>query len=168
MILDQIYNCHYQGAFYNIYLESKSMELILRLLWETAESREPKISDRFIPDHDKACIFRARDILIKAVDTPPSLKALAQKAGINDTKLKRGFRQMFGTTVFGYLRKYRMEQAEKILSQGTMNVDETAYTLGFHDTAHFIRQFRQHYGTTPGTYLKQVRAPGEGQALHPF
>jgi AraC family transcriptional regulator len=61
-----------------------------------------------------------------------------------------------------------MEQAEKILSQGTMNVDETAYTLGFHDTAHFIRQFRQHYGTTPGTYLKQVRAPGEGQALHPF
>ncbi|WP_321415004.1 AraC family transcriptional regulator [uncultured Desulfobacter sp.] len=163
MILDQIYNCHYQGAFYNIYLESKSMELILRLLWETAEYREPKISDRFIPDHDKACISRARDILIKAVDTPPSLKTLARKAGINDTKLKRGFRQMFGTTVFGYLRRYRMEQAEKILSRGTMNVDETAYTLGFHDTAHFIRQFRQHYGTTPGTYLKQVHAPGEEQ-----
>ena len=158
MILDQIYNCAYQGAFYNIYLESKSMELILHLLWETARSDSNGRTGHALSDQDRAKICLARDILVREMDTPPSLKTLAKKAGLNDTKLKRGFRQIFGTTVFGYLRKFRMEQATKLLAAGRMNVDETAYTLGFHDTAHFIRQFKQQYGTTPGTFLKQSRS----------
>ena len=157
MILDQIYNCAYQGTFQNLYLESKSMELILRLLWEVAGHR--RTSAHRLSDTDRQRIGLARDILIQEAGTPPSLKDLARKAGLNDTKLKRGFRQIFGTTVFGYLRQYRMEQATKLLSAGQMNVDETAYALGFHDTAHFIRQFRKYYGTTPGTYLKQARTP---------
>ena len=158
MILDQIYNCAYQGAFYNIYLESKSMELILRLLWEISRSGQSCRAGHTFSDQDRTRICHARDILIREMDAPPSLKSLARKAGLNDTKLKRGFRQIFGTTVFGYLRQYRMEQACTLLSAGRMNVDETAYTLGFHDTAHFIRQFKQHYGTTPGTFLKQARS----------
>ncbi len=160
MILDQIYNCDYQGAFYNRYLEAKSMELILRLLWETAKSGVSGLTGHTLSDQDRAKICHARDILIREADAPPALKTLARKAGLNDTKLKRGFRQVYGTTVFGYLRQYRMVRAARLLSAGQMNVDETAYTLGFHDTAHFIRQFRQHYGTTPGTYLKQARSTG--------
>ena len=156
MILDQIYNCVYQGTFQNLYLESKSMELMLRLLWEMARFRGCATATP-LSCRDMEQIRLARDILIREIDTPPTLKSLARKAGLNDTKLKRGFRQLFGTTVFGYLRQYRMEQSTRILSSGRMNVDETAHILGFHDTAHFIRQFKQHYGTTPGTFLKQNR-----------
>ena len=134
------------------------MELILRLLWETSRSGQSCRAGHTFSDQDRTRICHARDILIREMDAPPSLKSLARKAGLNDTKLKRGFRQIFGTTVFGYLRQYRMEQACTFLSAGRMNVDETAYTLGFHDTAHFIRQFKQHYGTTPGTFLKQARS----------
>lgn len=156
MIIDQIYNCTYQGSFKNLYLESKTIELILRLLWEMAQRKERSLSF-CLTEKERKQICQARDILIQQIDTPPTLKNLARKAGLNDTKLKRGFRQIFGTTVFGYLRQYRMEQATKLLSSGQVNVDETAYTLGFHDTAHFIHQFKQHYGTTPGTFLKQSR-----------
>ena len=158
MILDQIYNCVYVGTFYGIYLETKSMELILRLLWEVLACRRGDSgTSRPLSEMDRAGIRRARDILTKEVDSPPPLKELARRAGLNDTKLKRGFRQIFGTSVYGYLRKYRIEQATEYLSSGRMSVVETAHTLGFHDTAHFIHQFKQHYGTTPGTYLKQAR-----------
>lgn len=153
MILDQMYNCVYQGTFQNLYLESKSMELMLRLMWEMAMCRKCGAANP-LSGPDREQIRLARDILIREIDTPPSLKNLARKAGLNDTKLKRGFRQIFGTSVFGYLRRYRMEQSTRLLASGRMNVDETAHTLGFHDTAHFIRQFKQHYGTTPGTFLR--------------
>ena len=160
MALDQIYNCSYKGSFYTIFLETKSVELMLRLLWETSTApKDSQTTVRPLSHADRAGIRMARDILLNEMGNPPCLKDLARQAGLNDTKLKRGFRQVFGTSVYGYLRKYRMEQATDYLASGHMSVVETAHTLGFHDTAHFIHQFKQHYGTTPGTYLKQARSP---------
>ena len=60
-------------------------------------------------------IHQAKDILIRQIDNPPSLLSLARQVGINDFKLKQGFRQVFGTTVFGYLHSHRMERAAQLL-----------------------------------------------------
>lgn len=156
MILEQIYNCPYQGRLAELFMECKATELLLRQLWES--SQDPAPQGPQLAQEDRRRLFQARDLLMQHMEDPPPLKTLAHLVGLNDTKLKRGFRALFGTSVYGYLREQRMEKAKEFLHSGTMNVDETALALGFHDTAHFIRQFKQNFGTTPGTYLKQLRS----------
>jgi AraC-like DNA-binding protein len=153
MILDQIYNCHYEGALKKLYLESKIIELIIVQLWLFDRSpgnlRKHRLSSVEIER-----IKYAEEILVKNLDSPPSLGELARCSGLNKSKLRRGFKNVFGTTVFDYYRTYRINKAKKILDEGSLNVDETAHLLGFCDSTHFVKSFKSHFGTTPGTYLK--------------
>ncbi len=55
----------------------------------------------------------ARDMLVRDLESPPSLLQLARQAGLNKNKLNQGFNQLFGTSAFEYLRIHRLEQAKK-------------------------------------------------------
>jgi AraC family transcriptional regulator, transcriptional activator of the genes for pyochelin and ferripyochelin receptors len=67
-------------------------------------------------------IHEARKILLQRINHPPSLMALARSVGVNDNAWKRGFRRVFGTTVFGYLHVvYRLEQAQQLLANGLVS-----------------------------------------------
>ncbi|NJK75120.1 MAG: helix-turn-helix transcriptional regulator [Microcoleus sp. SU_5_6] len=92
------------------------------------------------------------------IESPPSLLELAKKAGINDYKLKIGFREVFGTTVFGYLRNQRMEQARQLLLEQQMNVSEVAQTVGYASLSQFSTAFKHYFGITPKTYQKDSRS----------
>ena len=152
----QMLDCSYKGPARRLFMQAKGLEILSRQLLEF--SRRDFDNRAQIGRSEVEKLYHAREILEREFADPPDLLTLAHRVGLNDFKLKRGFRQVFGTTGCGYLRQYRLEQATQLLSSGRVNVDETAHTLGFHDTAHFIRQFKQHYGTTPGTFLKQIRS----------
>jgi AraC-like DNA-binding protein len=100
-------------------------------------------------------IHYARDILLQQLNAPPSLGILARQVGLNECSLKRGFRQTFGTTVFGYLHNYRLEQAKKMLESGAWKVGEAAKIVGYKDITAFGRAFRQKFGILPRDYLKK-------------
>ncbi len=155
MILDQIHHCPYQGVLKRLYLESKSIELIVRQLWEMTQMPAQQ-SACLLPPADKDRIRQAKEILIKDMGNPPSLKELAKQAGLNASKLKQGFREIYGITVFEYFRQYRLNKSKEVLDAGKLNVDETAHLLGFCDTTHFIKSFKNHSNTTPGAYLKNT------------
>ena len=154
MLLDQIYNCPYHGVLRKIFLESKSMELIVRQLWEITQAPLIKKNRQLTPI-DISRIHDAKEMLIGDFKNPPSLKELAKRAGLNDTKLKQGFRQVFGITAYECFRRHRINKAREMLREGKFNVDEVSYLLGFHDTPHFINRFRNYFGTTPGKYIKK-------------
>jgi AraC-like DNA-binding protein len=101
-------------------------------------------------------IHEARDILIRNLQDPPYLLDLAWQVGLNDTKLKRGFRQIFGTTVFGYLQLKRLERARSLLEERNMNVSEVAATVGYSSLSHFAKVFTQHFGAKPSFYLSEL------------
>lgn len=109
LVLKQILNCPYQGITKRLYLEGKVLELIaiyLAQLEETKNQFQPKL------DHQEIhCIYQASEILVMQLSSPPSLQELAKLVGINQQKLKEGFRDVFGTIVFGYLRDRGLEQA---------------------------------------------------------
>ncbi|MDB9384626.1 helix-turn-helix transcriptional regulator [Nodularia spumigena CS-584] len=56
---------------------------------------------------------------------------------MNERKLKQGFRQIFGTTVFGYLHDHRMEQAKQMLAEQKLSVAEVAHAVGYSHLSHF-------------------------------
>ena len=150
--VQQILQCSYQGATRRLYLESKSLELVTLVLENLkAQQLEPKKRRPLKPD-DVDLIHQARDLLINQIDNPPSLLSLARQVGINDCKLKQGFRQVFGTTVFGYLNNYRMERAAELLQRNQMTVTGVAATIGFANRSAFAVAFRRKFGLNPGDY----------------
>jgi len=85
---------------------------------------------------------------------PPSLLELAKRVGINDYKLKKGFKAIFHSTVFDYLRQIRMEQAMKLLRSGHCNVTEAAIETGYSNISAFSEQFGKTFGIKPSAVKK--------------
>lgn len=148
IVLQQILNCPYQDWTRRFYLESKALELlILWLSQATEQEQSPEFCKLSPGDIDR--IHQARDILIHRLQHPPSLLELARQVGLNDRKLKQGFRQVFGTTVFGYLYDYRMQQAQQLLIAGQTNVKETAQLVGYASQSSFNAAFKKRFGMNP-------------------
>ncbi|MEM6518826.1 MAG: AraC family transcriptional regulator [Cyanobacteria bacterium P01_C01_bin.70] len=155
--LQQILHCPYQGATRRLYLESKSLELIT-LAFEHCKTQEPMPKkQRSLKPEDVQVMHQARDILINQMHNPPSLLSLAQQVGINDCKLKQGFRQVFGMTVFGYLHDYRMERAAELLQGNQMTVTGVAAAVGFANRSAFAVAFRRKFGLNPSDYQATYR-----------
>ncbi|OKH42888.1 AraC family transcriptional regulator [Calothrix sp. HK-06] len=152
-LINQILNCPYQGITRRLYLESKALELIALRLEQIKSDSPTNISSSLKPD-DIDRIYGARDILIKNLDKPPSLMEHARKVGLNDCTLKKGFREVFGTTAFGYLYDYRLEKARHLLETGGAKVTDVVQMVGFRDRSYFAAAFRKKFGVNPSIYLK--------------
>lgn len=148
-IAQQIINCPFQGVTKKIYLNGKIFELIALQLAAILENEvKTQTLPRLKPD-TVARIHHARDILHCRLQNPPSLLELGQIIGVSDRTLRRGFRQLFGTTVFGYLMQRRMEKAEKLLREGNCSVAEVANLVGYSHLGLFATVFKRQYGISP-------------------
>jgi AraC-like DNA-binding protein len=95
--------------------------------------------------------------LLNHVANPPTLLELAHQVGLNDRKLKQGFRSVFGTTVFGYLRHYQMQQAKQLLLMPGTTIASVAQAVGYRNPEAFSVAFRRTFDITPKSYQLQHR-----------
>lgn len=151
--LQQILHCPFDGMTRCIYLESKVWELMALLIDQELEQCQEQPVVPMLKRDDIDRIHYAREILLQRFDNPPSLLELARQVGLNDCTLKRGFRQVFGNTAFGYLHEYRLEQARQLLEEGCLNVSEVSRKIGFVNRSYFASAFRKKFGVTPKEYL---------------
>jgi len=70
-------------------------------------------------------------------------------------KLKDGFKQIYGDTVFNFLLNYKMELARDMIESQKYNVSEISDLVGYSTPSHFIAAFRKKYGTTPKKYMSR-------------
>ena len=150
-MLQQIIGCPYQGMTQQLYLESKALEL-LALQFSYLESDSIASKQLGLKAEDLERVQCARDILVQRLNNPPSLIELSRLVELNDRKLKQGFRQLYNTTVFGYLRDCRMEQAQCLLSQSQMSVAQIANRVGYSNPEAFSTAFRRKFGVSPKAY----------------
>lgn len=155
VVLQQVLNCPYQGLTQQLYLESKVWELMALLLEEVQAKESAQPAANHLRSEDVERIHYAGKILVRQLNDPPSLIELARAVGINDHKLKVGFRQVFGTTVFGYLHERRLERSQQLLATGQISVTEAAQVVGFASRGHFAAAFRRKFGVNPSVYLRQ-------------
>lgn len=151
-VFQQILRCPYQGVTRRLYAQSKVWEMMALILEDMSETKSSKVPT-LKPD-DVERIHYAGEILRSQLNNPPSLIGLARLAQINDHKLKVGFRQVFGTTVFGYLHNCRMERSRQLLESGDITVANAAQIVGFTSRSHFAVAFRKKFGINPGIYRK--------------
>ncbi|GAA6619124.1 helix-turn-helix transcriptional regulator [Scytonema sp. NUACC26] len=151
-VVQQILQCPYQGITKRMYLETKVWELMTLLVEQEIQINRGSVNSSVVKPPDVERIYYAKEILLKHLDNPPSLIQLARQVGLNDRKLKLGFRSVFGTTVFGYLHDYRMEQAHKLLIERNMNVTQVARTVGYASLSSFNHAFRKKFGVNPKSF----------------
>ncbi|MEM9817476.1 MAG: AraC family transcriptional regulator [Cyanobacteria bacterium P01_D01_bin.6] len=151
----QILDCPFQGVVRQLYLESKAIELISLYLHQCSINVHPNTLPPQLCSEEIERVYLAKEILLANLEHPPSLLELAQRVGLNDCKLKRGFRQLLGTTAFGYLYQQRMEKARDLLKVDTMNITEVAAVVGYTNPSAFGAAFKRRFGTTPSAYRRQ-------------
>jgi AraC family transcriptional activator of pyochelin receptor len=134
-----------------LYFESRVMELLAyqcQLLLE-APVRQPVIGKA-----DLEKIYHTRDIILRNLFSPPSLAELSKEVCLNEFKLKKYFRQLFGRSVFALVQEERLKLAKQLIFEGEKNISAIAYELGYAHPQHFQRAFKQRFGVTPGSLLK--------------
>jgi len=132
-------------------IQCKALELTMLILAQLHQNQStPLAGDTPLSKDDVENLRAARDILRDNLSDPPSLTQLARRAGINEFKLKRGFRRLFGVTPYGFLREERLEQARRHLESGEMNVYEACLAVGYSNPGHFSGAFKRRFGVSPG------------------
>jgi AraC family transcriptional regulator, transcriptional activator of the genes for pyochelin and ferripyochelin receptors len=154
--LQRLLHCPYQGLTRHLYLESQALELLSLQFAQWSEQDQTTIPPLVLGADDIERIHQAKAILAESLMHPPSITALARQVGLNDYKLKLGFRQVFETTPFGYLRSQRLDLAQQLLSDTELSVEKVAISVGYQSHSSFTAAFRRQFGTTPKVWQRQM------------
>ena len=151
--LNQIVNYNLNSSIKNLYFKGKAYEL-LSLYFNRAEDADTEQCPFLVDETNVAKIKRAKDIIIAKMSEPPTLQELSEDIGFPLKKLKEGFKQIYGDSVFSFLFDYKMEVARKLLESGAHNVNEVGLKVGYSTASHFIAAFKKKYGITPKKYIQ--------------
>ena len=155
IVLNQLINYNLSPSIKHLYFKGKAYE-ILSLYFNRSEETNVEKCPFLVDETNVIKLRKAKDIVVANMAEPPSLKELAEASGLSLKKLKEGFKQVYGDTVFGFLLNYKMEVARKMLESGDCNVNEVGLKVGYSTSSHFIAAFKKKYGTTPKKYLMSL------------
>jgi AraC-like DNA-binding protein len=155
IVLNQVMNLSLAQSIKSLYFKGKSYEL-LSLYFNRTE--DPNVEQcPFLSDEENIIkIRKAKDIVIARMAEPPSLQELSDQIGLSLKKLKEGFKQIYGDSVYSFLFGYKMEYARKLLASGDYNVNEVGLKVGYSTSSHFIAAFKKKFGTTPKKYIMSL------------
>ncbi|GGE08306.1 AraC family transcriptional regulator [Psychroflexus salis] len=153
VVLSQMLNFNLHSSVKNIYLKGKAYELIGLYFNQPEETNVEQCP--FLVDEDNVRKIKlAKEIIIQRMVDPPSLNELADEVGLSLKKLKEGFKEIYGDTVYSFLLDYKMNYARKLLERGQKNVNEIGLSIGYSTASHFIAAFKKKFGTTPKKYAQ--------------
>jgi AraC-like DNA-binding protein len=150
-VLEGLLNHNYTDTLENIYVNAQTQMLLLYGLdCMLGEKEIDTITCKFLANEaDRDKVVKAREILIQHIGEPITIKELSRKVAINECYLKKGFKEMFGTTIFDFYQSQRMEHAKYLLYEKGMSVTDVALLLGYSSISHFSTAFKKHTGLKP-------------------
>ncbi len=149
-LINEIIQCQRKGLFKRIFLESKIIALLLTQL-EQMYSYDVKNAPVNLKKKDIEKIYAVKEILEKDYKKTTTLVNLAKEVGTNEFTLKRGFKELFGTSVYHYWKCLRLETAKTMLIEHQMTIKEVANEIGYKNPQHFTAAFKKEFGTLPSS-----------------
>jgi AraC family transcriptional activator of pyochelin receptor len=146
--IDDILHCHFNASMKKIYLRAKAVELFL-LFADASAGTSPVKNTPIKHAADKEKLYYVKDYLTRHYADPVLFTQLARQAGLNEFKLKTGFKELFNTSVIDFLINYRLERARELLRHTGKNISEVAYETGYASPAYFSKAFKKKYGVSP-------------------
>lgn len=152
IVLNQLVNFNLHPLVKPLYFKAKAYE-ILSLYFNRPTDVDIAQCPFLVDEENVAKIKRAKEIVISRMAEPPSLQELADEVQLSLNRLKEGFKQVYGDSVFSFLFDYKMEVARQLLATGSHNVNEVGLKVGYSTASHFIAAFKKKYGTTPKRFV---------------
>ncbi|MFN4312700.1 MAG: helix-turn-helix domain-containing protein [Chitinophagaceae bacterium] len=151
VVLESILSTSYTGSLENIFINAQTQMLLLYSLdCMLGEKEINSIQCKFLANEaDREKIQKAREILIEQIGDPITIKELSRKVAMNECYLKKGFKEMFGSTIFDFYQSQRMEHAKYLLYEKGLSVTEVSALLGYSSISHFSTAFKKHTGLKP-------------------
>lgn len=134
----------------DFYYKIKAEELIYLLFVELLKREDTTIQALNRTDVDN--VYRVKDKLLLNIETPPVFSDLVKLSGMSESKLKRLFKQIFGSSIYSYYQSFRMKEAAYLIRQEKLSVSQVGYRLGFSNLGHFTKLFEAHIGVKPKKY----------------
>jgi AraC family transcriptional regulator len=148
-VLESMLTHSYSGSLENIYLNSQTQILLLYSL-ECMLGEKEAFTCKFLANEaDREKIIMAREVLLQHIGEPITIKELSRKVAINECYLKKGFKELFGSTIFDFYQSQRMEHAKYLLYEKGLSVTEVSMLLGYSSISHFSTAFKKHTGLKP-------------------
>ncbi|WPV01779.1 helix-turn-helix transcriptional regulator [Mucilaginibacter sp. cycad4] len=147
-VITDICECKKTGELKKFYTESKVLELLMLQLEQMQKQGEDENSLQIKTD-DLEKLYQAKELLDKVYVNPPTIKKLSRLISLNEFKLKQGFKAYYGTTIYGYITRLRMETAKKMIIDDHKSIGEVSHAIGFKHQAHLTSAFKKYYGILP-------------------
>ncbi len=151
-MIQKMLNNPYHGSLQKLYFETCASELFITLLKDLCTK---KTYTMVLNEDDKDRLYKAKKILLQDIQNPPTITELTKMTALNKEKLTKGFKVLFGNTIFKTLTEHRMKVAYKHLQINDKNVSEVAFEAGYENVSNFITVFRKEFGKTPGEMRKE-------------
>lgn len=158
LTINQLFTNSVNGLAKAVFEKAKAYE-ILALYLNKEEGKDVEQCPFLNDEENVERIRLAKKLLIEQMTKPPTLKELSREIGLNEYRLKEGFKNIYGKTVFQFLNDYRLDTARHMLDSGDIKVNDAAYHIGYTNPSHFIAAFKKKFGVTPKKYLI-------GKAMH--
>jgi AraC-like DNA-binding protein len=151
IVIEALLNHKYKDSLENIYINAQTQMLLLYSFdCMVGEKELDVVNCKFLANEaDREKIARAREILIQHIGEPITIRELSRKVAMNECYLKKGFKEMFGTTIFDFYQSQRMEHARYLLYEKGLNVTDVSVMLGYSSISHFSTAFKKHTGLKP-------------------
>ena len=147
-VINDICECKRTGELKRMHTESKILELLMLQLEQMQASSEEV--DKYLIRHDDLSkIEHARNVLDAAYTSPPTIIELSKQVMLNEFKLKRGFKEYYGITIYGYVTRLRMEEARLMILEDKQSIGQIASAVGYNHSSHFTDAFKRYFGILP-------------------
>jgi AraC-like DNA-binding protein len=158
-LANNIVNNPYTGSLALIYTEAIAIELLCCAV-EGFVSLPSSPNERY-SQHELQCLQQAREYLVRRLASAPTICQVARATGLNETTLKRGFKCIYGETLFEFSVRCRMQHALKLLRDQRLPVKHVAEATGYRHHTSFATAFLRHFGMRP----KDIRGARPRQDL---
>ncbi len=137
------------------YIKIKMLELLFFL--SGFDAKKESLHQEYYNSHQVKLVKEVAAFITEDLTRHYTIEELAVKFGISATTLKKYFRGIYGTTVYAWLRTYRMQTAQKLLMETDKSVEEIAHIAGYENPNKFSSAFKSIYAMTPTEFKKCVR-----------
>lgn len=145
------------GLARKTFLESKALELLSLQIKQYEDDQKSSGKRLVIRRAELEMILKAKQCLIENLSNPPTIVELARIVGLNQQKLKEGFRNTTDSTINKFVQNERLKLAAELISSDDLDINEVASRVGYANKSFFSKKFKKKFGVLPKDYATRAR-----------
>ncbi len=141
----------------NLFLHSLAFKILTLQILQYQDDKSKPANQSILRKFEVNSIREAATIINNNILDFISVQELAETVGLNTNKLQDGFKNLYNSTVNGYVQNSRLDLAKNLLIDSEITISEIVYMIGLSSKSYFSKIFKDKYQLSPSTIRKNSR-----------